>query len=46
MAHITSYGKGRAAVTFLSANNVIQALKDVMLAYMTKATQSQLILTH
>ena len=45
MAHITSYGKGRA-VTFLSANNVIQALKDEMLAYMTKASESQLILTY
>jgi len=45
MSHITSYGKGRA-VTFLSANNVIQALKDEMLAYMTKATESPLILTH
>ena len=45
MAHITSYGNGRA-VTFLSVNNVIQALKDEMLAYVTKASESHLILTY
>lgn len=45
MAHITSYGNGRA-VTFLSVNNVIQALKDEMLAYMTKASEYPLSLTY